>query len=172
MQLNLKELLSRFSSTISKGSLGLVDYAPEPSARPMNSIQNVLLRLKRDGGTPLFGWVFLSRESVHGQYLIALHHAIWSPSGSSAPIDITPIHEDPKYQPYWPTPGKVLFLMDEAAQPKMIGSSISPLPSRFFPATEDADLAAYVDQLNEEEQSHFQKLCESGVIPAGSQRTH
>jgi hypothetical protein len=169
---DLKELLSKFAATISQGPLGVVEHEPEAGAQAMNSIQNVLLRLKREGGSPFYGWVFLDRESVHGPYLIALHHTIWNPAGGIAPIDISPFHDDPKYQPFCPTPGKLLFLADAAAQPKMIGGAISPLPSKFFPVTDDPNLVAYVEQLNTEEQTHFQKLTENAFGPPGSQRTH
>ena len=171
-KLDLKELLSRFAATLSKESLGLVEHLPEAGARPMQHLQNVLLKVNRDGGSAIYGWVFLNRESAHGPYLIALHHSIWSPVGSTAAIGITPFHEDAKYQPFCPAPGKVLFLLDEAAQPKIIGSALSPLPSKYFPVTEDPNLAAYVEKLNEEEQTHFQKLCESAIVPAVPQLTH
>jgi hypothetical protein len=124
----------------------------------MESIKNVVRKLQQDGGRALFGWVFLNRASVHGEYLIAVHHAIWNPAGSTECVDITPFHDEAKYRPYSPVSAKVLFLMDESAQPKFIGNAISPLPSRYFPATDAPDLSTYVAQLNEEEQDHFQKL--------------
>jgi hypothetical protein len=170
--LDLKALLSRFAATISQGSLGVVDHVPESWALPMAFIQNVLIKIKRDGGSALYGWVFLSRASLHGEYLIALHYSLWSPADRTAPIDINPFHEDLKFQPFCPTPGKVLFLADEAAQPKMIGRAVSPLPSRFFPVTDDPNLAAYVEKLNVEEQTHFAKLGEDSFGTPGSQRTH
>jgi hypothetical protein len=169
---DVHELLTRFAATICNGPLGLIDNAPDASARPMESIRNVLKKLDREGGRALFGWVFLNRASVHGEYLIALHHAIWSPAGSTAGTDITPLHEDAKYRPYCPAPAKVLFLMDESAEPKMIGQAISPLPSRFFPATGHPKLVAYVEQLNHEEQTQFQKLGPSNFVAANSQQTH
>lgn len=125
----------------------------------MQSIKNVLQKLKRDGGHALFGWVFLDRESPrYGLYLMAVHHAIWIAEGGTVGLDVTPFHEDPKYRPYCPG-GKVLFLLDVTAQPKTIGGAIAPLPSRFFPATDDPNLGSYVDELNIEEQAHYQKLC-------------
>ena len=171
-QLDLKALLSRFAATISQGSLGVVDHTPETWARPMAFIQNVLIKIQRDRGSALYGWVFLSRASLHGEYLIALHYSIWSPAGGIPPVDINPFHEDPKFQPFCPTPGKVLFLADEAAQPKMIGQAVSPLPSRFFAATDDPGLVAYVEQLNVDEQTHFARLGEDSFSTPGSQRTH
>jgi hypothetical protein len=159
----LQELLPRFAATISKRPLGMVDHVPESWAEPMQSIKNVLQKLKRDGGRAFFGWVFLDRESLqYGPYLIAIHHAIWSPEGSAVGVDVTPFHQDPKYRPYSPD-GKILFLLDETAQPKSIGRAIAPLPSRFFPATDDPNLVAYVEDLNNEEQTQYQKLCDGAL---------
>jgi hypothetical protein len=169
---DLKELLSRFAATISTGSLGLVEHVAESAAQPMHHIQNVLQKVNRDGGRAIYGWVFLNRESVHGHYLIALHHSVWNPPGGPAAIDITPFHEDSKYQPFCPAVGRVLFLVDEAAQPQTIGGALSPLPSRFFAVTEDPNLVAYVKALNQEEQTHFQKVSTSSIGASGSQRTH
>lgn len=160
---DVQELLRRFASTISKGPLGMVEHAPESRAEPLHSIKNVLQKIKLDGGRALFGWVFLDRESLqYGPYLIATHHAIWSAEGSTGGVDITPFHEDPKYQPYCPG-GRILFLLDETSQPKTIGRAIAPLPSRFFPVTQDPNLIAYVEDLNNQEQTHYQKLCEGAL---------
>jgi hypothetical protein len=160
---NLQELLRQFAASISKGPLGMVDHAPESWAEPMHSIKNVAQKIKRDDGRPLFGWVFLDRESLqYGPYLIATHHAIWIAAGNPRGVDVTPFHQEPKYQPYCPG-GKVLFLLDETAQPKMIGRAIAPLPSRFFAATDNPTLIAYVADLNNQEQTHYQKLCEGAL---------
>jgi hypothetical protein len=160
---NVQELLRRFAATICRGPLGLVDHTPESWAEPMHSIKNVLRKLKGNGGRALFGWVFLDRESAqYGPYLIAAHHAIWSAEGSSVGTDITPFHADPKYRPYSPG-GSILFLLDEAAQPKTIGKATAPLPSRFFPAAEDPNLLAYVEDLNNQEQTHYQQLCDGAL---------
>ena len=164
---NVHELLTRFASTISGGRLGTVDNVPDSAARPMESIKNVLRKMQSDGGRAIFGWVFLNRASVHGEYLIALHHAVWKSESGGAALDITPLHGDPKYQPYCPAPAKVLFLLDESAEPKMLGRAMTPLPSRFFPVTDDGKLAAYVAQLNEEEQEQFQKLGASNIQSVG-----
>jgi hypothetical protein len=152
------ELLSKFAATISGEPLRVAERAPEPWAQPMNSIGNVLQKRQSNGGHALFGWAFLERESSqYGAYLVAVHHAIWIAEGSTVGVDITPLHQDPKYQPYCPG-GKLLFLLDATALPKKIGSALAPLPSRFFAATEDPALAAYVESLNSEEQAHFRRL--------------
>ena len=168
---NLQELLRQFASTICERPLGLVDHVPESWAKPMHCVENLMQKLKRDGGRAFFGWVFLDRESLqYGPYLIATHHAIWSADASTVGVDITPFHEDPKYRPYCPG-GKLLFLLDETAQPKTIGDSIAPLPSRFFPARQDPKLVAYVEDLNNEEQTVYRQLCE-GAAQLSSQRKH
>jgi hypothetical protein len=160
---NVQQLLQRFAATISQGPLGMVEHTPESWAEPMHSIKNVLKKLNRDGGRAMFGWVFLDRESVqYGPYLIATHHAIWSAAGSSVGADITPFNVDAKYRPYNPG-GKILFLLDQTAHPKTIGQAISPLPSRFFPAAQDPNLIKYVEDLNNEEQTHYQKLCDAAL---------
>lgn len=124
----------------------------------MNSIGNVLQKVQSNRGHALFGWAFLERESaLHGAYLVAVHHAIWIAEGSTVGVDITPLHESAKYQPYRPG-GKLLFLLDTNALPKKIGGALAPLPSRFFAATDDPSLAAYVENLNNEEQAHFRRL--------------
>jgi hypothetical protein len=169
---DVHELLARFASTISGGPLGTIDNAPDAAARPLESIKNVLKKIQRDGGRALFGWVFLNRGSPHGEYLIALHHAVWSPEAGTAIVDITPLHDDPKFRPYCPSPARVLFLLDESAEPKMIGRRMAPLPSRFFPVTDDPNLAAYVEQLNTEERMQFEKLGPSGIDAPEGQRTH
>ena|ERR1700761_3679971 len=161
--LGVEELLTRFAATICNGPLGLIDNAPALEARPMESIPNVVRKIQQDGGRALFGWVFLNRASAHGEYLIAMHHAIWNPAGSEDCVDITPFHDDARYRPYAPAPAKVLFLLDASAEPKFIGNAIAQLPSRYFAATEAPDLLTYVAQLNEEEQSHFQKLTDGAA---------
>ena len=169
---DVHELLARFAATISAGPLGTIDNEPDAAARPLESIKNVLKKIQRDGGRALFGWVFLNRGAVHGEYLIALHHAVWSAEGSALIVDITPLHDEPRFRPYCPSPARVLFLLDESAEPRMIGRGMAPLPSRFFPVTDDPKLAAYVEQLNTEERMQFENLGPSGIDAPNAQRTH
>ena len=166
-------VLKRFASTISQESLGLVNHAPESWAQPMQCLQNVLQKVSRDGGREIYGWVFLPRFSPqYGSYLIATHHAVWSAVGSTGGGDITPFHENPKHRPYSPR-GGVLFLLDDAAKPKKIGHAMAPLASRFFPATDDPKLVAYIESLRSNEHAACQKLYE-GALAAhlSSQRPH
>jgi hypothetical protein len=158
-----KELFTRFASTISQQSLGLVDHAPEPWAQPMQCIQNVLEKVSRDGGFAVLGWAFLSRLSQWGPYLIAMHHVVWKAAGSTVALDITPFHENQIHRPFCPVSGSIAFLMDDAAQPKTIGHTIAPLASRFFPITEDPKLAAYVETLRRDDLAKCQKIYEGAL---------
>jgi hypothetical protein len=139
----------------------------------MECIQNVLQKVSLDGGRAVYGWAFLTRISDYGPYLIAMHHAVWRAAGSNGALDITPFHENPIHQPYSPVNGRIAFLLDDAAQPKAIGHAIAPLASRFFPATDDPSLAAYVETLRGDEVAKCEKLYE-GALAAhlGSQRRH
>jgi hypothetical protein len=170
---NAQELLRRFAATISKQPLGLVTHAPEPWADPMQCVGNVLQKVSRDGGRAAFGWAFLDRRSLeYGDYLIAQHHAVWCAAGSTVAVDITPFHENPRHRPYSPG-GSVLFLLDDAAQPRIIGQVVAPLASRFFPATNDPKLAAYIETLRGKEQAECQEVYDSALAAQpGLERPH
>jgi hypothetical protein len=172
-KINPQELLKRFAATISKQPLGLVAHAPEPWADPMHCVGNVTQKVSRDGGRAVFGWVFLDRHSPeYGDYLIAQHHAVWCASGSTIGVDITPFHENRKHRPYSPG-GNVLFLLDDAAQPRATGQLVVPLASRFFPATDDRKLAAYIETLSSKEQAECQAIYEAARAgQTGSERPH
>lgn len=169
-----RQVFERFASTISKQPLGLIVHAPESWAEPTHCVANVLQKVSRDGGRPIFGWAFLCRVSPeHGAYLIAQHHAVWCASGSTVGVDITPFHENFAHQPYSPAKGHIAFLLDDTAQPKMIGQVIAPLPSRFFPATEDPKLAAYLETLRSKEQADCQKIYDNALAAQpGLERPH
>jgi hypothetical protein len=160
---NTQETLGRFASTISQQPLGLVAHAPEPWAQPVQCVQNVFEKVSRDGGRAICGWAFLIGVPQCGDFFIAIHHAVWIASGSTAPVDITPFHEDPIQRPYCPVSGSIAFLLDDTAQPKIIGHTIARLASRFFPASDDPKLAAYVDELRRKEQADCQRLGESAL---------
>jgi hypothetical protein len=165
-----RELLRQFAATISKGPLGVIDHAPEPWALLTNCIGNVLEKLQRDGGSPVYGWVFLQRISPeYGPYLIAQYHAVWKAVDSTAPLDITPFHEDEKHRPYAPG-GKVLFLVDDAAPPKTLGNAVGPHPSRYFPMNDDPKLAAYTEQRAAEEKIKTQTIFEGALATQSASR--
>jgi hypothetical protein len=129
---NAQELLKRFASTISQQPMGLVAHVAEPWAQPMQCLQNVVHKIQRDGGRAIFGWAFLDRRSPqYGDYLIATHHAVWCASGSTVGVDVTPFHENPRHRPYSPG-GSVLFLLDDAAQPKAMVTHSPRLLRGFF----------------------------------------
>jgi hypothetical protein len=157
------EILNRFAATISQHRPGLVKHAPEPWAKPMQCFNNIAEKVQREGGHGLCGWVFLERMSLEfGPYLIAVHHALWIAEAGRVPVDITPFHGDPMHQPYGED-GHVLFLLDDASKPKVIGGAIAPLPSRFYPATDDPKLAAYMDELTRQEQIMCEKIYAGAV---------
>jgi hypothetical protein len=157
------EVFKRFALTISQQPLGLVHHVPEPSAQPMLCIENVLEKVSRYGGRPVYGWAFLPRVSPLGPYLIAMHHSVWQAPRSTAAVDITPFHDDPKHRPYCPQAGSILFLWDVAAEPKRIGHAIAPLPSRFFPVNDDPRLAEYLAKLGRDELEQCEKLYEGAL---------
>jgi hypothetical protein len=158
-----REVFQRFASTISRQPLGLVHHIPEPWAQPVQCIHNVMEKVSQVGGRSIYGWAFLTRVSSFGPYLIAMHHAVWQPRYSTAAVDITPFHKEPINQPYCPKDGSIAFLLDDTAEPKTIGNLIAPLPSRFFPATDDPKLAAYTKRLAAEEEARCQKIYDGGL---------
>jgi hypothetical protein len=54
-----------------------------------------------------------------------------------------------------------LFLLDDAAQTRAIAQLVVPLASRFFPATDDPKLAAYIETLSSKEQAECQAIYEA-----------
>jgi hypothetical protein len=92
-------------------------------------------------------------------YLFATHHAVWhAPEGWL--IDVTPFHEDPRHHPHgWN--GNVLFLMDDAAFPVVIGGQMTALPLRYFALGDDPRLVEYVEGLRQEEERKCRELYES-----------
>jgi hypothetical protein len=151
------EPLRRFASTISNESWELVDYTPDPLAQPAQCFQNVSEKVCREGGRPIFGWVFLFRNAP---YLIAMHHAVWRARDSDATVDITPFH--PNTQPYCHA-GKVVFLLDGAAEPRKIGLYFCRLPSKFFPLTDDPELLAGVKKERIADEAVCQKFAEDAL---------
>jgi hypothetical protein len=168
-----QQILTRFAATISKQPPGLVTHAPEPWADPMHCVGNVMQKVSREGGRAVFGWVFLDRHSPeYGDYLIAQHHAVWCAAGSTVAVDIKPFHENPRHRPYCHG-GSVLFLLDDAAQPRIIGQVVAPLASQFFPATNDPKLATYIETLSAKEHAQCQEVYEAALAAQpGLERLH
>jgi hypothetical protein len=147
---DLELAINRISKTINNGELILVKHIPSPLSLAANCISNVASVQNLYGGKSEYGWVFLHRCSEkYGDYLILTHHCIWSsPTGSL--VDITPFHIDSKHQPKT-IDGKVIFLLDQDANPISKDNFIIPQPSKFFAVIPNRDIDNYVKKLQEKE---------------------
>ena len=148
---SLRERIDAFASTISRQPLGLALHRPETWAEPSRCFENVWEKMRRDGGTILFGWTFHHRIAQGtGEYLFVTHHAVWHAS-NGALINVTPFHQDSKHHPIRQEDG-IVFLVDDAAQPVETGNVIAPLPFKFWPLGDSGKIVRYVEKLNLEEQ--------------------
>lgn len=149
--------IKAFAGTISKQQLGVVLHSPEPWAIATNCFANVWEKVRRAGGRPQYGWTFCYRLiATGGGYLLATHHAVWHAPGGEV-IDVTPFHENPKHQPIT-SDRRVLFLVDDAAQPVVAGEKVGPLPLRFFALGNDAAVFAHVESLQQDEEQQCRQL--------------
>ena len=121
---------------------------------------NVRNKTDADGGRPIYGWAFIPKTSLeHGDYWTAMHHAVWQPPGRNTVIDITPFH--PTYRPYM-VDTSIIFLADPEANPVTIGNGIAPLPTQFFPASENNPaLFDHLDRSRLDEQARCQAIYSS-----------
>lgn len=140
----------KFAEKIARDVPRLVRVKPEDYARHSCCFENVLQKIERDGGGPLFGWYFLSRRSERfGYYLIATNHAIWE-SPERQPVDVTPFHHELRHQPVNQDKA-VLFLLDPNAAPTITPEAIVPLPNRFFPTDNSPAMRTYLRKMAETE---------------------
>lgn len=163
--MDAREGIEKFAAIIShQPLLGLVEHCPEHWCKPSHCFENVLEKIRRDGGYIRFGWTFHYRIAQDiGGYLFVTHHAVWhAPDGRL--IDVTPFHQDSQHHPITESEG-VLFLVDEAAQPVRTSHLIAPLPIRFFALEDDEKLLNYVDKLKRKEQQKCQDIYEGKVVP-------
>lgn len=167
VRMDPNEGMERFAATISKQQMGLVKYRPEPSAQPTQCFANVMEKVRRDGGRGQTGWTFHYRIRPNvGGYLFVTHHAVWyAPDGQL--FDVTPFTEDEKHHPHT-ADGDVLFLVDDAAAPVSSGNMLIPLPLRFFPLEDSAELVSYVEGLNRRDREQFEKLRAGDLTAAGA----
>ena len=157
--------INTFAASISSQPLGLAHHLPESYADHTRCFENAMKKMAEDGGRVQFGWIFGHRYPSHlpqsNGYLMATHHAVWhSPDGSL--IDVTPLHPDPKHQPFRPN-GSILFQVDSSAEPVVVGKYMAPLPIIFFPLDNDDALTSYVRSLNQKEQASCKELYEQLV---------
>lgn len=156
---NIHQSIVKFSSTISKQTLGLVSYSPDKCGTSSRCFENVYSYAQKNGGREQFGWMFQQRTVAsipEASYLIAIHHAVWyAPNGHL--IDITPFHNDRKHHPL-SFENNVLFLVDDNALPVTLHEAIAPLPSRFYALNDNMQLIQYVQKLNEKEKEQCKKI--------------
>lgn len=151
--------IESFAQRIGGGPLGLAHHRPESWAIATNCLGNVLKKVEKSAGRSIYGWMFQLKLPAFGEYLIAIHHAVWcSPVG--ALFDVTPFHSDPINHPLVAGDGSVYFLVDQKARPVQTERMLAPQPSKFFPLGENAELVAYVKQLSANEIEACRKVYE------------
>lgn len=160
----LREGIKKFASEISSEPLGEVYHQPENDASPLSCFQNVLIKVKKDGGGILFGWTFSYRfNAEYGDYLMATHHAIWC-SPDQILLDVTPFTDNQKHHPLG-RKNYIIFLADQLAEPVQAGDLLAPLPLKFFALNDNQKLRAYVKEMEQEEYKACQELYEGKFSP-------
>ena len=161
---DVTERIKNFASEISSGPLGEVYHQPEDGARPLCCFQNVLTKVKKDGGDICFGWIFshYSKPEHGGDYLVATHHAVWWLAGKL--LDVTPFPTNQNRHPLITQKNYVLFLVDQSAQPVEVGNLVAMLPLKYFALSDNQKLREYVKEQEQQEQKIFQELCEKGKL--------
>ena len=90
-----------------------VAVEPESKALANRCFRNVADKVREDGGTSQFGWMFFHHPIGDSAGLvIALHHAVWR-SANGKLIDITPHAGEPVVM----DGDKLLFVIDDSATP-------------------------------------------------------
>lgn len=154
-----KDAVESFARTISKHKLGLAIHRPDPDAQPTNCVANALAAQEQRGGQIRYGWYFHLRYALQfgDSYLIAIHHAVWHDPSDCNLVDVTPFHSEELHHPFTQN-GNVLFLLDPNATPLVKDDKVIPLPSQFFPASQNTEFGAYVKRLQKEEYDSYNKL--------------
>lgn len=151
----LRPVVERFMQQRGAGPAGLARYMPEPWAKVIECITNVLSKVERDGGQAVFGWTFMPRFSPdHGCYVVATHHAVWHSPTDLALVDVTPFHPEERHRPSC-SGGDTIFLVDESALPHRRGRVLSPLPLCFLPVAPEPALDTYLQLLAREEETRW-----------------
>jgi hypothetical protein len=173
--IELKEVIHRIQAiapTISSEPLAGARHAPEASASPTQCFSNAQRKAQQAGGRVQCGWMFHYREVVAlpgPGYLIAVNHAVWHAPDKKL-IDVTPFHSDSNHHPIIVHGDAVLFLIDSSATPLRNEHVGIPLPSWFFPLTDDTAMAAHVAELAAEELVDWEKQISETEGLKGSQR--
>jgi hypothetical protein len=148
--------LEAFAATISEGPCGLAMYRPEAWAQPTRCFENVLKKVKQDGGECIFGWMFQLKIPAVGEYFVAIHHAVWkAPDGHL--FDVTPLHPDSNNHPIMESNG-TLFLVDRGSKPVLTDKMLAPRPTRFFPLGDSPALLARVHELEQKEREDCEQI--------------
>jgi hypothetical protein len=160
----VNERIRAIAPTISTQPLGLVHHRPEDWAQPARCFENAARKVRQNGGRTMFGWTFHHRFALDipgPGYLFLTHHAVWhEPDGKL--IDVTP-YLKAKHRPL-PPGDSILFLVDARALPVTRKNLVAPLPLRFFALDDDEPLAAYIEQLNGDEQRKCEEIY-AGRLP-------
>ena len=149
-----KDSINKFARTISSQPIGLAHHHPEKWAYAGHCFANVMKKVQQDGGRARFGWTFqggVISDSPELGYLIATHHAVWNAQDGSI-SDVTPFHANAK--PFCAPTGEVIFLVDDRAEPVVIGNNMfAPLPLQYFALSDNERLVNYIEQkkIKEEE---------------------
>ena len=154
-----QKLLKTFARTISKQTIVEVLHDPESYAMVNTCYDNVKQKVVRSEVRVQYGWTFSYRKPTHFQsigYFMATHHAVWQ-SLTGSLVDVTPFNQDSSHQPYTVN-GRLYFLVDDKAQPIMIGELEGPLPFRFFPLNDGKKLLAHLDELRNKERQNCEAI--------------
>jgi hypothetical protein len=157
---SLKEIVQRIlaiAPTISSGQLARARHAPEQSAKWNECFSNADCKVQQNGGSVVYGWTFQARAlpPLPDGWLIAVNHAVWLAPRNEL-IDVTPFHPDPNEHPIV-FDGAVVFLVDGSAKPLRTDKDGVPLPSWYFPLTDDKAAASHVAKLNANELAEWKR---------------
>lgn len=155
----IKKSLIGFTKTLSNQPLVLASHQPEQSqsSKPRECISNVQAIVAKKGGEVRFGWYFQYQiSSQYGDYLIAVHHAVWRNPNTSMLVDVTPYVITDKHQPLMQDKNLV-FLLDDKSTPIRLKNLNIPLPSHFYALNENTPLTNYVRKLQLEELGDYEK---------------
>lgn len=153
-----KDTVESFARTLNDSKLGLVLHQPDQDAQPTNCIANALAVQEQRGGMVRYGWYFHHRYSPEfGDYLIAVHHAVWHDPNNGTLVDVTPFHSEELHHPFTQN-DNVLFLFAPDSEPVFKDDKVIPLPSKFLPASQNPELVSYVQRLQKEGYDSYNKL--------------
>ncbi len=154
----LKQQIETFAATISSQQLGIVEYSPEPWAKPLCCFDNAAQKAQMCGGDIQYGWIFqhkMPSDILDQYYLAASHHAVWHNATDGKLIDVTPLNLSNKSHPLMPNCNSIIFLVDDSAKSIKIKNSTLSLPIRFFALGDNELLNEYVQTLILKETSEY-----------------